>query len=74
MGNTSDLFKKIEDIKVTFHARTGMIKDGNSKDLREAKEIKRWQEYTEELYTRGLNDSDNHYGMVPHLEPEILDC
>ena len=74
MGNTSDLFKKIEDIKVTFHARTGMIKDGNSKDLREAKEIKRWQEYTEELYKRGLNDSDNHYGMVPHLEPEILDC
>ena len=74
MGNTSDLFKKIEDIKVTFHARTGMIKDGNSKDLREAKEIKRWQEYPEELYKRGLNDSDNHYGMVPHLEPEILDC
>ena len=45
MGNTSDLFKKIGDIKVTFHARTGMIKDGNSKDLRETKEIKRRQEY-----------------------------
>ena len=43
MGNTSDLFKKIEDIKVTFHARTGMIKDKNCKDLTEAEEIKRWQ-------------------------------
>ena len=73
MGNTSDLFKKIGDIKVTFHARTGMIKDGNAKDLREAKEIK-MRQYTEELYKRGLNDSDNHYGVVPHLEPDILDC
>ena len=73
MGNTSGLFKTIGDIKVTFHARTGMIKDGNGKDLREAKEIKRRQ-YTEELYKRGLNDSDNHYGVVPHLEPDILDC
>ena len=74
MGNTSDLFKKIGDIKVTFLARTGMIKDGNGKDLTEAKEIKRQQEYTEELYKRGLNDSDNHYGVVPHLEPDILNC
>ena len=39
MGNTSNLFKKIGDIKVTFHARTGIIKDGNGKDLTEAKEI-----------------------------------
>ena len=58
MGNTSNLFKKIGDIKATFHARTCMIKDGNGKDLTEAKEIKRQQEYTEELYKRGLNDSD----------------
>ena len=57
MGKTRDLFKKIGDIKGTFHARTGMIKDRNGKDLTEAEEIKkRWQEYTEELYKKGLND------------------
>ena len=49
MRKTRDLFKKIRDIKKTFHARMGTIKDRNSKDLREAEEIKkRWQEYTEE--------------------------
>ena len=49
MGKTRDLFKKLRDIKKTFHARMGMVKDRNSKDLREAEEIKkRWQEYTEE--------------------------
>jgi len=49
MGKTRYLFKKIRDIKKTFHARMGTIKDRNSKDLREAEEIKkRWQEYTEE--------------------------
>ena len=54
MGKTKDLFKKIGDIKETFHARIGMIKDRNGKDLREAEEIKkRWQEYTE-LYKKGL--------------------
>ena len=48
MGKTRDLFKKIEDIKGTFHARMGTIKDRNNKDLIEAKEIKkRWQEHTE---------------------------
>ena len=48
MGKTRDLFKKIRDTKVTFHARMGTIKDRNSKDLTEAEEIKkRWQEYTE---------------------------
>ena len=57
LGKTRDLFKKIGDIKGTFHARAGMIKDRNGKDLTEAEEIKkRWQEYTEELYKRGLND------------------
>ena len=51
MGKTRNLFKKIGDIKGTLHARIGTIKGGNSKDLREAEEIKkRWQEYTEELY------------------------
>ena len=53
MGRTSDLFKKIEDSKGTFHARTSTIKDRNSKDLTEAEEIeKRWREYTEELYKK----------------------
>ena len=53
----------------------GMIKDRNSKDLTEAEEIKkRWQEYREELYEKGLNDPDNHDGMVTHLEPDVLKC
>ena len=51
MGKTRDLFKKIGDIKGTFHARMGLIKDRNSKDLTESEEIKkRWQEDTGELY------------------------
>ena len=54
MGKTIDLFKKIRDIKGTFHVRLGTIKDRNGKDLTEAEEInKRWQEYTEELYKKG---------------------
>ena len=74
MGKTSDLFKQIGDIKGTFHARMDTIKDGNSSDLTEAEEImKRWQEYTEELYNKGLNDPDNHDGMITHLEPDILE-
>ena len=56
MGKTSDYFKKIRETKGTFHAMMGTIKDRNIKDLREAEEIKRWQEYTEELYKKGLND------------------
>ena len=51
-GKTRDLFKNIRDIKGTFHAKMGTIKDSNSKDLTEAEEIKRWQEYTEELYKK----------------------
>ena len=53
MGKTRDLFKKIGDIKGTFHARIGTIKDRNGKDLTEAEDIKRWQEHTEELYKKG---------------------
>ena len=53
MGKTRDLFKKIRDTKGTFHAKMGMIKDRNDKDLREAEKIKkRQQEYTEELYRK----------------------
>ena len=74
-GKTRDLFKKVRDIKGTFRANMGMIKDRNCMDLTEAEEIKkRWEEYTEELYKKGLNDPDTHYGVVTHLEPNILEC
>ena len=74
-GKTRDLFKKIKDIKGTFHEKLGTIKDRNSKDLTEAKEIKkRGQGYIEEQCKKGLNDSDNHDGMVTNLEPDILEC
>ena len=69
---TRGLFKKIGDIKGTFHARMGMIKHRKSKDLTEAEGIKRWQEYTEELYKKDLHDPDNHDGVITHLEPDIL--
>ena len=73
MGKTRDLVKKTGDIKGAFQARMDMIKDRNGKDLTEAEEIfKRWQEYTEELYKKGLNDQDNHNGVVIHLESDIL--
>ena len=75
MGKTTDLFKKIVDIKGTFHSRMGSINDRNSKDLTETKEIrKRWQEHTEERCIKGINDPDNHDGVVTHLELEILKC
>ena len=74
MGKTRDLFKKIRDTKRTFHAKMGSIKDRNGRDLTEAEDIKkRWQEYTEELYRKGLNP-DNHDGVITHLEPDILEC
>ena len=52
----------------------GTIKDRNSIDLTEAEDIKRWQEYTEELYKKDLYDQDNHNGVITHLEPDILEC
>ena len=73
MGKTRDFFRKIRDIKGVFHAKMGMIKDKNGKDLIEAEEIKkRWQEYTEELYKKDLHDPDNHDGVITH--PDILEC
>ena len=72
MGKTRDLFKKIRDTKGTFHAKMGSVKDRNGMDLREAEDIKKWQEYTEELYKKDRNDPDNHDGMITHLEPDIL--
>ena len=74
MGKTRDLFKKIRDTKGTSHANMGTIKERNGKDLTEAEDIKRWQEYTEELYNKGLNDADNHNDGVTHLDPDILEC
>ena len=75
MGKTRDLFKKTGDTKGTFHAKMGTIKDRNGKDPTEAEEIKKkWQEYTEELYKKGLKNMDKHDGVVTHLEPDILEC
>ena len=74
MGKTRDLFKKIRDTKGTFHAKMGLIKDRNGVDLTESEDIKkRWQEYIEELYKKGLHNPDNHYGVITHLEPDILE-
>ena len=73
IGKTRDLFKKIRDTKGTFHAKMGTIKDRNGMDLIEAEDIKRRQEYTEELYKRDLHDPDNHDCVITHLEPDILE-
>ena len=77
MGNTSDLFKKIRDTSVTFHPKIGTIRHRKSKgpiSSVEAEEIKkRWQEYTEELHKKDLNDPDNHDGVISHPEPDILE-
>ena len=75
MGKTRDLFKKIRDTKGTFHPKMGKIKDRNGMDLTEVEDIKkRWQEYTEELYKKDVNDPDNHDGVITHLESDILEC
>ena len=75
MGKTRDLFKKIRDTKGTFHAKMGLIKDRNGMELTESEDIKkRWQEYTEKLYKKGLQEPDNHHGVITHLEPYILEC
>ena len=86
MNNTKKWRKTIEwekleitsrksDTKGIFHAKMGTIKDRNSKDLKEAEEIKKWwQEYTEELDKKDLNNLDNNDGVAIHLEPNILEC
>ena len=75
MGKTRDLFKKIRDTKGTFRAKMGTTKDRKGIDLTEVEDIKkRWQEYTEVLDIRDLNDPDNHNGVITHLEPDILEC
>ena len=73
MGKNRHPFKKIRDTKGIFHANMGSINDRNDRDLTEAEDIKRWQEYTE-LYKKDLQDPDNHNGVITHLEPDILEC
>ena len=73
MLKTRDLFKKIRNTKGTFLAKMGSIKYRNGMDLTEDSK-KRWQEYTEELYKKDLNDLDNHDVVITHLEPDILEC
>ena len=60
--------------KGIFDAKMGSIKDRNGMDLTEAQDIKRWQEYTEELYKKDPNHLNNHDGVVPHLESDIVEC
>ena len=74
MGKTRDLSKKIRDSKGTFLAKMDSIKDRVGMDLTEAEDIKKWQEYTEELYKKELHDPDNHDGVITYLEPDILEC
>ena len=74
MGKTRDRFNKIRDTNGPFHAKMGTIKDRNGMDLTDAEDMKRWQEYTEELYKKDLHDPDNHDGVITDLEPDILEC
>ena len=75
MGKTRDFFEKIKATKGTFHAKMGTVKDRRSMDLTKTEDIKsKWQEYMEELYKKGLNDTDSHDGVITHLEPDILEC
>ena len=80
MGKTRDLFKKIRDTKGIFHTKMGTIKERNSMGLTEAEDInKRWQEYTEELYTHTHTHTKDLHGpdkndVITHPEPDILEC
>ena len=71
---TRELFKKSRNTKGIFHTKMGTIKDRNGMDLIKAANIKRWQEYTEELYKKDLHDPDNQDGVITHLEPDVLEC
>ena len=75
MGKTRDLLKKVRNIKGTFHAKMGTIKDRNEMDLTEAEDtVKKWQQYTDELYKKDLHDPDDHNSVINHPEPNILEC
>ena len=74
MGKTRDLFKKIRDTKEIFHAVMDTRKDRHGTDLTQTDGIKKgYQQYTEELYQKDLQDPDNHDGVITHLEPDILE-
>jgi hypothetical protein len=64
---------KLIFILYTFYAKMGSIKDRNGRDLTEAEDTKKWQEYTEELDKKYLHDPDNHDGVITHLEQDILE-
>ena len=75
MGKTRDFLKKIRDTKGIFHAEMLTIKNRNGMDITEAEDIKKmWQEYTEELYKKGVHNPDNHNCVITDLEPDILEC
>ena len=75
MVKIRDLLEKMRDTKGMFHAKKSTKKDRNGMDLTEAEDIKnRWQEYTEELYKKDLNDIENHDGVITYLELDILEC
>ena len=74
MRKTRDLFNKVRDTKGTFHAKMGSIKDRNGMDVTEAEALKkRWQEYMRELYKKDLHNTDNHNGVITHLELDVLE-
>ena len=73
MGKTRDLVKKIRDTKGIFHVKMDTIKHRNGMDLTEAEDVKKWQEYIEELCKKDVNDPDNHDGVITHLQPDILE-
>ena len=75
MGKTRKLFKKIRNTKGTLHAKMGSIKDKSGMDLTEAGDIfkKRWQEYTEKLYRKDLNDMDSQDVVITHMQSDILE-
>ena len=73
MGKTRDLFKKLK-IPREFSCKDGHKKDRNGMHLTEAEDIKRWQEYTEELYKKDLHNPNNHNGVITHLESDIMEC
>ena len=64
----------MRDTKGTFHAKMGTVKDRRSMGLTKTDIKTKWQEYMEELYKKDLNDTDNHDGVITHLEPDILEC
>ena len=74
MGKTRDFFKKIRDIKETFHAKMGSVKDRNGMDLTEAEDIKRGGKNAQKNHTKTIFMTDNHSGVITHLKPDILDC